>query len=72
MRIQIALSLFAATVLATVEMERRSPHGALEGLLLKRQAQFVPNTTTAEGSTCEDAFGNGYQTCMCSRLYSHG
>jgi hypothetical protein len=31
--------------------------------LMKRASQFVPNTTTAEGSTCADAFGAGYLTC---------
>ncbi|KAF2665129.1 hypothetical protein BT63DRAFT_85717 [Microthyrium microscopicum] len=32
------------------------------GLIHKRQ-QFKPSTTTAEGSTCADAFGSGYVTC---------
>jgi hypothetical protein len=61
----IAFSLFAAVALASdLAVERRSAHvHPGPALLSKRQEQFVPNTTTAEGSTCADAFGNGYQTC---------
>jgi len=58
---QIAFStlLLGSAALATQLNERFS-----DGLdpLTKRQ-QFVPTTTTAQGETCADAFGDGYVTC---------
>jgi len=61
MRFEIAISslFLSATVFANAHVHPGSPFGLLE----KRQDQFVPNTTTAEGTTCADAFGDGYDTC---------
>jgi len=62
---EIALStlFFGATVLATNNhLQQRHAH-VHPGDIFKRQSEFVPNTTTAEGSTCADAFGAGYETC---------
>jgi hypothetical protein len=53
--------LFGATVLAA-ELNTRFIDEPLHLVLAKRQ-QFKPQTTTAEGATCADAFGQGYETC---------
>jgi len=60
MRLQeIALSslLWGASIVTAQLNERFVEDG-----LVKRQ-QFTPTTTTAEGATCADAFGDGYVTC---------
>jgi hypothetical protein len=61
---EIALSslIFGATALAAQLNERFIQENELDNLM-KRQ-QFTPSTTTAEGATCADAFGQGYLTCM--------
>jgi hypothetical protein len=59
MRFQEIAILFSATVLAAQLNERQADAGSA----LMRRQQFTPVTTTAEGATCADAFGAGYQTC---------
>lgn len=54
--------LFGASALAAQLNERYT--GDLS--ILQKRQQFKPSTTTAEGSTCADAFGAGYVTCMWS------
>jgi hypothetical protein len=65
---QIAFStlLLGSAAVATQLNERFS-----DGLnpLTKRQ-QFVPTTTTAQGETCADAFGDGYVTCTLLPIFS--
>jgi hypothetical protein len=60
--IAISTLLFGASAIAA-EVEERQLNVNTLNMLLKRQSQFVPNTTTAEGTTCADAFGTGYETC---------
>lgn len=66
--LEIALStlLLGATVLAAQINERFIQEDQLNALM-KRQ-QFKPTTTTAEGATCADAFGSGYETCMWTHI----
>jgi hypothetical protein len=59
MRFQLILSsIFVAGAVAELNERYVDDYG----VLAKRQ-QFKPTTTTAEGSTCADAFGEGYVTC---------
>jgi len=65
MRIQLLVSslLFGSSALAAQLNERFIG----DPMSLERRQQFKPTTTTAEGSTCADAFGAGYVTCMSLR-----
>lgn len=47
-----SILLFSTTALAFSEIS------------LNKRQQFTPEVTTAEGATCADAFGPGYETCQ--------
>lgn len=55
-------ALLLGSASATIVHERSLEDGV--SALYKRQYQFQPGTQTATGSTCADAFGSGYTTCM--------